>query len=125
MPGLVNMPENMPDSYLIAFGAGSQWGRVGYNRLIINGKSNRVPLAVPGEAQTVLLARHNPFGRREIPVHLHRKADCGELLKNTIHMTRRSAVEIDFIDDDPSPNSLHCHHQDHQDKRLMSPATYP
>ncbi len=119
------MPENMPDSYLIAFGAGSQWGRVGYNRLIINGKSNRVPLAVPGEAQTVLLARHNPFGRREIPVHLHRKADCGELLKNTIHMTRRSAVEIDFIDDDPSPNSLHCHHQDHQDKRLMSPATYP
>ena len=95
----VNMPENMPDSCLIAFGAGSQWGRVGCNRLIINGKSDRVPLAVPSEAQTVLLARHNQFERREIPVHLHRKADCGERLKNTIDMARLSAVEIDFIDD--------------------------
>jgi FtsP/CotA-like multicopper oxidase with cupredoxin domain len=48
-----------------------------------------------------------------------------ERLKNTIDMARLSTVEIDFIDDDPSPNSLHCHHQDHQDKRLMSPVTYP
>lgn len=67
------------------FWRGSQWGRVGYNRLIINGKSDRVPLAVPGEAQTILLARHDQFERREIPVHLHRKADCGAIEKHDRH----------------------------------------
>ena len=40
-------------------------------------------------------------------------------MKDTINMTRFSAVEIDFIADDPGPSLLHCHHQDHQDEGFI------
>jgi FtsP/CotA-like multicopper oxidase with cupredoxin domain len=109
-------------------------GRGGYNRWTLNGKSwpDTNPLFTTEAGKRYRLVMSNKSGDNH-PVHLHRhtfeitkvgeKATAG-VMKDTVNMTRFSAVEIDFVADDPGPTLLHCHHQDHQDEGFMGLVTY-
>jgi FtsP/CotA-like multicopper oxidase with cupredoxin domain len=109
-------------------------GRGGYNRWTLNGKSwpDTKQLLQTQTGKRYRLVMTNKSGDNH-PVHLHRhtfevtkvgdKATAG-VMKDTVNMTRFSAVEIDFIADDPGPSLLHCHHQDHQDEGFMGLVTY-
>jgi FtsP/CotA-like multicopper oxidase with cupredoxin domain len=109
-------------------------GRGGYNRWTLNGKSwpDTNPLFTTEAGKRYRLVMSNKSGDNH-PVHLHRHTfeitKVGEkatasVMKDTVNMTRFSAVEIDFVADDPGPTLLHCHHQDHQDEGFMGLVTY-
>jgi FtsP/CotA-like multicopper oxidase with cupredoxin domain len=130
----VEKPVPAPDERLDLVFEKVPGGRGGYNRWTVNGKSwpatNPLFTTVPGKRYR--LAMTNKSGDNH-PVHLHRhtfevtkvgdKTTAG-VMKDTINMTRFSAVEIDFVADDPGPTLLHCHHQDHQDEGFMGLVTY-
>jgi FtsP/CotA-like multicopper oxidase with cupredoxin domain len=109
-------------------------GRGGYNRWTLNGRSwpDTKQLVQTQTGKRYRLVMTNKSGDNH-PVHLHRhtfevtkvgdKATAG-VMKDTVNMTRFSAVEIDFIADNPGPSLLHCHHQDHQDEGFMGLVTY-
>jgi FtsP/CotA-like multicopper oxidase with cupredoxin domain len=127
-------PVPMPDERIELLFEKVPGGRGGYNRWTINGRSwpKTDPLFTTERGRRYRLVMSNKSGDNH-PVHLHRhtfeltklgdKATAG-VMKDTVNMTRFSAVEIDFVADDPGPTLLHCHHQDHQDEGFMGLVTY-
>jgi FtsP/CotA-like multicopper oxidase with cupredoxin domain len=129
-----NTPGSSPDERIELLFEKVPGGHGGYNRWTINGKSwpSTNPLFTTETGKHYRLAMMNMSGDNH-PVHIHRhsfevtkvaeKATAG-VIKDTVNMTRFSAVEIDFVADDPGPTLVHCHHQDHQDEGFMGLMTY-
>jgi FtsP/CotA-like multicopper oxidase with cupredoxin domain len=79
------------------------------------------PLVKPGKHYRV--AFHNGMEDSH-PLHLHRHSfelttiggkPTSGMIKDTVNVPRNSAVEVDFVANNPGPSLLHCHMQQHMD----------
>jgi len=95
-----------------------------FNRWTVNGKvfPHTDPIRVKrGKRYRLVLRNGHEDGH---PIHLHRhlfevvkigdKPVAG-LMKDTINVPRDTAIEVDFVADNPGPSLLHCHMQQHMD----------
>ena len=121
-------PAPAPDARLDLQIGKINGGRGGFNRWTINGKSwpDTDPLIVE-KGKRYRLVFHNDTGDMH-PMHLHRHSfelasfagkPTSGIMKDTVNVPRRQAVEVDFVADNPGPSLLHCHMQEHQDFGFM------